>query len=153
VFDRKKRQHTFGDSAGEHIWFYKLIMVNIEDLSEEDQRKYTELQEYIKQQFLSGARKDRSGKVTMTQDFELPAIKVNNDKIEVITTVSKPETDLSTKLTELSDKFERVFSNQHSQVAKMIARLEKVEGKSSSFNFPNDSIPQLDSQGVLQTSL
>jgi hypothetical protein len=27
-------------------------MVNIEELSEEDQRKYTELQEYIKQQFL-----------------------------------------------------------------------------------------------------
>jgi hypothetical protein len=153
MFDRKKRQHTFGDPAGEQIWFYKPIMVNIEDLSEEDQKKYTELQEYIKQQFLSDARKDRSGKVTMTQDFELPEIKVNNDKIEVITTVSKPETDLSTKLTELSDKFERVFSNQHSQVAKMIARLEKVEGKSSSFNFPNDSIPQLDSQGVLQTSL
>jgi hypothetical protein len=128
-------------------------MVNIEDLSEEDQRKYTELQEYIKQQFLSGARKDRSGKVTMTQDFELPAIKVNNDKIEVITTVSKPQTDLSTKLTEISDKFERAFSNQHSQVAKMITRLEKIEGKSSSFNFPNDSIPQLDSQGVLQTNL
>jgi hypothetical protein len=36
----------------------------------------------------------------MTQDFELPAIKVNNDKIEVITTVSNPETDLSTKLTD-----------------------------------------------------
>jgi hypothetical protein len=89
-------------------------MVNIEDLIEEDQRKYTELQEYIKQQFISSARKDRSGKVTMTQDFQLPAIKVNNDKIEVITTVSKPETDLSTKITELSDKFERVFNNQHS---------------------------------------
>jgi hypothetical protein len=29
----------------------------------------------------------------------------------------------------------------------MIAHLEKIEGKSSSFNFPNDSIPQLDSQG------
>jgi hypothetical protein len=83
----------------------------------------------------------------------LPTIKVNNDNIEVITTVSKTETDLSTKLNELSDKFERAFSNQHSHVAKMIARLEKVEGESSGFNFPNDSIPQLDSQGVLQTSL
>jgi hypothetical protein len=129
------------------------ITVNIEDLSEEDQRKYIKLQEYIKQEFLSGARKDRLGKVMMTQDFELPAIKVNNDKIEVITTVSKPETDLSMKITEISHKFEHAFSNQHSPVAKMIARLEKIEGKSSSFNFPNDSIPQLDSQGVLQTSL
>jgi hypothetical protein len=80
-------------------------------------------------------------------------IKVNNDKIEIITTVSKSETDLSMKLTKLSDKFECAFSNQHSQVASMITRLEKVEGKSSSFNFPNYSIPQLDSQGVLQTNL
>jgi hypothetical protein len=58
----------------------------------------------------------------MTQDFELPAIKVNNDKIEVITTVSKPETDLFMKITEISDKFECVFSNLHSQVAKMIGK-------------------------------
>jgi hypothetical protein len=48
VFDWKKRQHTFGYSVGVQIWFYKPIMVNIEDLSEEDQRMYTELQEYIK---------------------------------------------------------------------------------------------------------
>jgi hypothetical protein len=59
------------------------IMVNIEEFSEEDQRKYTELQEYIKQQFSSGAKKDRSGKVTLTQDFELPAIKLNKDKVEI----------------------------------------------------------------------
>jgi hypothetical protein len=101
------------------------IMVNIEELSEEDQRRYPELQEYIKQQFLSGARKDHSGKVTMAQEFELLAIKVNNDKIEVTTTIRKPETDLSTKLTELSDRFECAFSNQHNHVASMITRLEK----------------------------
>jgi hypothetical protein len=149
------------EKASTHFWQLRWgidlvlqpIMVNIEELSEENKRKYIELREYIKQQFLSGARKDCSGKVTMTQDFELPATKVNNDKIEVITTVSKPETDLSTKLTELSDKFECAFSNQHSQIAKMIAHLEKVEGKCSSLNFPNDSILQLDSQGVLHTSL
>jgi hypothetical protein len=129
------------------------IMVNIEDLSEEDQRKYTKLQEYIKQLFLSSARKDPSGKVTMTQDFELSAIMVNHDKIEVITIVSQPETELSMKLTEISDKFECAFSNQHSQVARIISCLEKVEGKSSSLNFSNDSIPQIDSQRVLQTSL
>jgi hypothetical protein len=157
VFDRKKRQHIFGDSAGDKSSFTtdlsSIIMVNIDELSEEDQRKYIELQEYIKQKFLSSARKDLSGKVMMTQDFELPAIKVDNDKIEVITTVSKHETNLSMKLTEISDKFKRAFSNQHSQVARIIARLEKIEGKSSSINFPNDYIPQLDSQGVLQTSL
>jgi DNA-binding protein YbaB len=59
-----------------------VIMVNIEELSEEDQRKYTELQEYIKQQFLFGTKKDRLGKVTLNQDFELPAIKLNKDKVD-----------------------------------------------------------------------
>jgi carbohydrate-selective porin OprB len=65
-----------------------VIMVNIEELSDEDQRKYTLLQEYIKQQFLSGAKKDHSGKVTLNQDFELPAIKLNKDKVEVMFTVN-----------------------------------------------------------------
>jgi hypothetical protein len=32
-------------------------MVNIEELSEEDKRKYTELQEYIKQQFSLAPRR------------------------------------------------------------------------------------------------
>jgi hypothetical protein len=58
-----------------------VIMVNIEELSEQDQRKYAELQEYIKQQFLSYAKKDRSSKVTITQDFKLSAIKLNKDKV------------------------------------------------------------------------
>jgi hypothetical protein len=69
-----------------------------------------------------------------------------------VTTVSKPETDLSTNVA-LCNKFERVFSNQHGQVASMITLLEKVEGKSSSFNIPNDYIPQLNSHGVLQPNL
>jgi hypothetical protein len=48
VFDRKRRQHTFGDSAGDRSGFttdlLNIIMVNIEELNEEDQRKYIELQ-------------------------------------------------------------------------------------------------------------
>jgi hypothetical protein len=56
-------------------------MVNIEELSEEDHTKYTELQEYIKHQFLSSANNDRSDKMTMDQEFELQAIKLNNDKV------------------------------------------------------------------------
>jgi hypothetical protein len=58
VFNREKHQHTFGDSAGDRSGFItdlsifawdhsatltrkNVIMVNIEELSEEDQRKYT----------------------------------------------------------------------------------------------------------------
>jgi hypothetical protein len=81
-----------------------MVMVNIEELSEEDQRKYTKLQEYIKQQFLSGAKKDHSGKVTLNQDFEFPTIKLNKDKVEVIPIVSQASPpDLVTQLSALID--------------------------------------------------
>jgi hypothetical protein len=125
-----------------------MIMVNIEELSEEDQRKYTVLQEYIKQQFLSGAKKDRSGKVTLKQDFELPKIKLNKDKVEVIPTVSQtPPSDLATQLSTI----ERAFNDQSSLVASVVTHLEKVEGKRV-INISNDGIPQVDSQGVLHAT-
>jgi hypothetical protein len=85
VLDRKKHQHTFGDSAGDRSSFAivlsNILMVNIKELSEKDQRKYIKLQEYMKQLFLSCARKGRSGKVTMTQESEVPAIKVNKTRL------------------------------------------------------------------------
>jgi hypothetical protein len=127
-------------------------MVNIEELSEEDQRKYTEMQEYIKQQFLSGAKKDRSGKVTLNQDFELPAIKLNKDKVEVIPTISQASPrDLVTQLSAITDRFECAFNDQSSLVASVVTRLEKIEGKHI-INISNDGIPQVDSQGVLHST-
>jgi hypothetical protein len=99
-----------------------VIMVNIKELSEEDQRKYTELQEYIKQQFLSGAKKDHSGKVTLTQDFELPTIKLNNNRVEVIPTVSQTSPDLVTQLSAITDRFERAFNDQSSLDASVVTR-------------------------------
>jgi hypothetical protein len=123
-------------------------MVNIEELSEENQRKYTELQEYIKQQFLSSAKKDRSGKVTLNQDFELPAIKLNKDKVEVIPTVSQTSPpDLVKQLS----KIERAFNDQSSLVASVVTRLEKIEGKRV-INISDNGNPQVDSQGVLHAT-
>jgi hypothetical protein len=125
-----------------------VIMVNIEELSEEDQRKYTELQEYIKQQFLSSAKKDRSGKVTLNQDFELPAIKLNKDKVEVIPNVSQASPpDLVTQLSTI----ECGFNDQSSLVASVVTCLEKIEGKRV-INISNDGIPQVDSHGVLHST-
>jgi hypothetical protein len=46
-----------------------VIVVNIEELSEEDQRKYA--QEYIKKRFLSGVKKDHSGKVKIAQHLRI----------------------------------------------------------------------------------
>jgi hypothetical protein len=129
-----------------------VIMVNIEELSEEDQRKYTKQQEYIKQQFLSSASKDHSGKVTLTQDFELPAIKLNKDKVEVIPTVSQESPpDLVTQLSAIIDRFERAFNVKSSLVASVVTRLEKIDGKQV-INISNDGIPQVDSQRVLHST-
>jgi hypothetical protein len=129
-----------------------MIMVNIEELSEEDQRKYMKLQEYIKQQFLSGAKKDHSGKVTLNQDFELPVIKLNKDKVEVIPTVSQASPlDLVTQLSTITDRFECVFSDHSNLVASVVTHLEKFEGKRV-INISNDDIPQVDSQGVLYST-
>jgi hypothetical protein len=128
------------------------IMVNIDELSEEDQRKYTELQEYIKRQFLSGTKKDRSGKVTLSQDFDLPAIKLNKDKVEVIPTVSQASPpDLVTQLSAITDRFERAFNDQSSLVASVVTHLEKIEGKHV-INISNDGIPQVDSHKVLHST-
>jgi hypothetical protein len=40
-------------------------------------------------QFLAGVKKDRSGKVARLKEFELLAIRLNDNNIEVIPTVSK----------------------------------------------------------------
>jgi hypothetical protein len=129
-----------------------VIMVNIEELSEEDQRKYTELQEYIKQQFLFDANKDRSGKVTLNQDFELSSIKLNKDKVEVIPDVSQASPlDLVMQLYAITNKFERAFNDQSSLVASVVTHLEKIEGKRV-INIYNDGIPQVDSQGGLHST-
>jgi hypothetical protein len=38
-------------------------------------------------QFLAGVKKDRSGKVAWLKEFELPAIRLNDNNIEVIPTL------------------------------------------------------------------
>jgi hypothetical protein len=64
------------------------------------------------------------------QDFELPTIKLNKDKVEVIPTVSQTSPpDLVTQLSAITDRFERAFNDQSSLVASVLTRLEKIEGK------------------------
>jgi hypothetical protein len=44
----------------------------------------------MKVQFLADVKKNRHGKVARLKQFELPAIKLNDNNVEVIPTVSKP---------------------------------------------------------------
>jgi hypothetical protein len=90
--------------------------------------------------------------VTITQEFELPAIKMNKDKVEVIPIVRQtPPSDLITQLSTISDKFECAFNDKNSLVPSVIIRLEKIEGKRVVNNIPND-LPHVDSQGVLHST-
>jgi hypothetical protein len=66
-----------------------IVTSSLEDLSLEEQQKFKALQEYMQVQFLAGVKKDRSGKVARLKEFELPAIRLNDNKVEVIPTVSK----------------------------------------------------------------
>jgi hypothetical protein len=56
-------------------------------------------------------------------------VKLNSEKVEVITTVSQLESDPSTNLSAMSDKFDRAFSNQNSLVSSMITHLENLRVK------------------------
>jgi hypothetical protein len=90
--------------------------------------------------------------VAFTQDFKLPAIKLNKDKVEVIPTESQtPPPDLVTQLSAIIDRFERALNDQSSLVASVVTRIEKIEGKRV-INISDDGIPQIDSQGVLHST-
>jgi hypothetical protein len=82
------------------------ITVLMEDLTPEEQHKYHALQEYMKVQFLGDIKKDHHGKVERLKEFELPVLKINDNKVEVITTVSKsPLASFAWKSTVDSDEF------------------------------------------------
>jgi hypothetical protein len=95
-----------------------IVTASMEDLSLEEQQKFKALQEYIQVQFLTGVKKDRSGKVARLKEFELPAIRLNDSNIEVIPTVSKkpPPDTTPTKSTVGTDEL----------LDSYIARLERL---------------------------
>jgi hypothetical protein len=65
--------------------------------------------------------------VAIAQDFELWAIKLNKDKVDVIPIVSQTAlVDLVTQLSTISDRFEHVFNDQNSLVASVVTFLEKI---------------------------
>jgi hypothetical protein len=96
-------------------------------------------------QFLAGVKKDRSGKVARLKEFELPTIRLNDNNVEVIPTVSKkppPDTPPMKSIVE-SDEF----------FASYIAHLERLEDleKDRSLGFNNNetnsSTPKANPQG------
>jgi hypothetical protein len=119
--------------------------MSLEDLPPEEQQGYKAVQEYMHVQFLADIKKDRSGKVARLKEFELPATRLNNNNIEVISTVSKktPPEITPTKSTAGSDEL----------LASYITRLERLEDleKDRALGFNNNdansSTPKANPQG------
>jgi hypothetical protein len=112
-----------------------IVTASLEDLSLEEQQKFKALQEYMQVQFLAGVEKDRSGKVASLKEFDLPAIRLNDNNIEVIPNVSKkPPCDTTTKSIVGSDEL----------LASYIARLERLEDlekdRALGFNYNDTNI-------------
>jgi hypothetical protein len=122
-----------------------IVTASLEDLSQEEQQKFKALQEYMQVQFLAGVKKDRSGKVARLKEFKLPVIRLNDNNIEVIPTISKkpPPDTTPTKSTVDSDEL----------LASYIARLEWLENleKDRTLGFNNNdansSTPKANPQG------
>jgi hypothetical protein len=122
-----------------------IVTASLEDLSPEEQQKFKALQEYMQVQFLTGVKKDRSGKVAGLKEFELSTIRLNDSNIEVIPTVSKkapPEASPMKSIVE-SDEL----------LASYIAHLERLEDleKDRALGFNNNetnsSTPKANPQG------
>jgi hypothetical protein len=122
-----------------------IVTASLEYLPPEEQQKFKALQEYMRVQFLDDIKKDRCGKVARLKEFELPAIRLNDNNIEVISTVSKkpPPDTTPTKSTVGSDEL----------LASYIARLERLEDleKDRALGFNNNdansSTPKANPQG------
>jgi hypothetical protein len=122
-----------------------IVTTSLEDLSPEEQQKFKALQEYMQVQFLASVKKDRSGKVARLKEFELPAIRLNDNNIEVIPTVSKkpPSEPSPMKSTVESDEL----------LTSYIARLERLEDLEKdrilgyTDNETNSSTPKANPQG------
>jgi hypothetical protein len=126
-----------------------IITASLEDLSPEEQHKFKALQEYMQVQFLAGVKKDRSSKMARLKEFELPAIRLNDNNIEVIPTVSKkplPKTSPMKSTVESDELF-----------ASYIARLEWLEDleKDRALGFNNNetnsSTPKANPHGYYPT--
>jgi hypothetical protein len=122
-----------------------IVTASLEDLSPEEQQNFKALQEYMQVQFLAGIKKDRSGKVARLKEFELPAIRLNNNNIEIIPTVSKKPSSETPPMKTTVDSDELLAS--------YIARLERLEDleKDRALGFNNNeticSTPKANPQG------
>ena len=81
-----------------------IITATMEELTEEECKAYLLVEEHVKAQFLKGFKKDRGGLVKRVEEFVLPSLKLNQDKIEEIPNVSLSPSDMFDRMSSLMDQ-------------------------------------------------
>ena len=81
-----------------------IITTTLEELTEEERKAYLLVEEHDKAQFLKGFKKDHGGLVKRVEEFVLPSLKLNKDKIEEIPNVSLSPSDMFSKMSSMMDQ-------------------------------------------------
>ena len=107
-----------------------IITAKIEELSEEERRAYLLLEEHVKTQFLKGFKKDHGGLVKRVEEFVLPSLKLNKDKIEEIPNVSPSSFDMFEKVSLMVDqKLVAAQTATGDILSKMNSDIDVLKGK------------------------
>ena len=88
------------------------------------------LEEHVKAQFLKVFKKDRGGLVKRVEEFVLPSLKLNKDKIEEIPNVSTSPSDMFEKMSLMVDQ--KLIAAQTAAgdvLSKMCSDIDALKGK------------------------
>src|SRR6185503_17121009 len=81
-----------------------IITATMEELTEEERKAYLLVEEHVRTQFLKGFKKDRGGLVKRVEEFAMPSLKLNKDKIEEIPNVSTSSSNMFEKVSLMVDQ-------------------------------------------------
>jgi hypothetical protein len=119
-----------------------IITTTLEELTEEERKAYLLVEEHVKTQFPKGFKKDRGGLVKRVEEFVLPSLKLNKDKIEEIRNVSLSPSDMFDKISSMTDQ--NIVAAQATAgdiLIKMSSDIDALKGKKS-MSDPNSSNPR-----------
>ena len=126
-----------------------IIVPTVEDHDAEEHRKYLEAQEQFKAQYMMGFKKDRQGKLTKAPEFVVPALKVSNDKIEVI---SKVGDSIPESVTSTPDSEGKRVDERFSMLMERMEKLEKEKSSGNSDSVAKTEIPHIRQHEVIRSS-
>ena len=118
-----------------------IITATMEELTEEERKAYLLVEEHVKAQFLKGFKKDRGGLVKRVEEFVLPSLKLNQDKIEEIPNVSLSPSDMFDRMSSLMDQ--KIIAAQAAtgdMLVKLSTDVDALKGKQP-MSDPNSSDP------------